>query len=322
MVLVYFALRGHGPKLYVAACLGVGFCVVGAELTNYYYCFLLCMAALYAEKREAGLILAGLSAVTLIINFGFHYADPRPIAEQFTSPMWNLVTALRLGAIVLALIALTEKKREDLFVSAGVLAALSVVFTLSPGQSRELDQQYTAMSYASVLGMWVGFDRGRPARSRRRALAPLVGHRRAGRHVALHLERGRQQGLGRAHRRLGLRRAHLVPARPRALRRHPRRRSLWAPACRRARPRRGPVVPPREEEGQEALTLVLRALHLALSERTVAHTGHASAVAVGYVMAGRLLTQPFVAAALKHLSSGASVRAPHPPEGPTERSHP
>lgn len=155
MVLVYFALRGHGPKLYVAACLGVGFCVVGAELTNYYYCFLLCMAALYAEKREAGLILAGLSAVTLIINFGFHYADPRPIAEQFTSPMWNLVTALRLGAIVLALIALTEKKREDLFVGAGVLAALSVVFTLSPGQSRELDQQYTAMSYASVLGMWL-----------------------------------------------------------------------------------------------------------------------------------------------------------------------
>jgi hypothetical protein len=155
MVLVYFALRHHGPKLYVAACLGVGFCVVGAELTNYYYCFLLCMAALYAEKREAGLLLAGLSVATLIINFGFHFADPRPIVEQLTSPTWNLVTALRLGAIVLALIALTEKKREDLFWGAGVLAVLSLIFTFSPAQARDLDQQYTAMSYASVLGMWL-----------------------------------------------------------------------------------------------------------------------------------------------------------------------
>ncbi|MCA2978615.1 MAG: hypothetical protein INH37_10050, partial [Myxococcaceae bacterium] len=155
MVLVYLALRNSGPTLYVAACLGVGFIVVGAELTNYYYCFLLCMAALYAEKREVGLLLAGLSALTLLINFGFHYADPRPLGEQLLSPVWNLVTALRLGALVLALIALTDKRREALFRGAGVLAALSVVFTFAPGQSRELDQQYTAMSYASVLGMWL-----------------------------------------------------------------------------------------------------------------------------------------------------------------------
>jgi hypothetical protein len=105
LVLVYFALRSWGPSLYVAAALGVGFCVVAAELTNYYYCFLLPMAALYSEKREVGFIMSALSAVTLIINFGW-------------------------------------------------------VQGLGINQSRELDQQYSAMSLASVVamfGVWWSF---------------------------------------------------------------------------------------------------------------------------------------------------------------------
>lgn len=85
IALLYLGIRHTGPKLYVGACLGVGLIVLGAELTNYYYCFLLCMAALYAEKREVGLLMAGLSAVTLFINFGWLAFQSHELDQQYTA---------------------------------------------------------------------------------------------------------------------------------------------------------------------------------------------------------------------------------------------
>jgi hypothetical protein len=96
VALVYFALRNTGPSLYLAACLGVGFIVFGAELTNYYYCFLLCMAALYEEKREVGLLLAGLSAMTLIINFGWLTFQSHELDQQYTSMSYASVLTMLL----------------------------------------------------------------------------------------------------------------------------------------------------------------------------------------------------------------------------------
>jgi hypothetical protein len=85
IALLYLAIRHSGPRLYLGACLGVALIVLGAELTNYYYCFLLCMAALYAEKREVGLLMAGLSAVTLLINFGWLQFQSHDLDQQYTA---------------------------------------------------------------------------------------------------------------------------------------------------------------------------------------------------------------------------------------------
>ncbi|MBL8917611.1 MAG: hypothetical protein JNJ54_02025 [Myxococcaceae bacterium] len=94
IALLYLAIRHSGPQLYLGACLGVALCVIGAELTNYYYCFLLCMAALYAEKREVGLLMAGLSAVTLFINFGWLQFQSHDLDQQYTAMSAASVVAM------------------------------------------------------------------------------------------------------------------------------------------------------------------------------------------------------------------------------------
>lgn len=68
-VMVYLALRHTGPTSWLGASLGIGFIPFGAELTNYYYCFLIGIAVLHAFKREVGLLITALAAVTLFINF-------------------------------------------------------------------------------------------------------------------------------------------------------------------------------------------------------------------------------------------------------------
>ncbi|MBM4777709.1 MAG: hypothetical protein GQE15_08400 [Archangiaceae bacterium] len=94
IALLYLAIRHSGPRLYLGACLGVGMIILGAELTNYYYCFLLCMAALYAEKREVGLIMAGMSAVTLFINFGWLQFQSHDLDQQYTAMSAASVVAM------------------------------------------------------------------------------------------------------------------------------------------------------------------------------------------------------------------------------------
>ncbi len=68
IALLYFAIRDDKPPLWVSASLGIGFIVFGAELTCYYYCFFMGMAALYERRREAGLLLLMMAAVTQIIH--------------------------------------------------------------------------------------------------------------------------------------------------------------------------------------------------------------------------------------------------------------
>ncbi|MBL9038039.1 MAG: hypothetical protein JNG84_05960 [Archangium sp.] len=69
LVLVYLAIRHTGPTLWVSASLGIGLIPFGAELTNYYYCFLMGFAVLHTLRREVGWLLAALAMVTLFINF-------------------------------------------------------------------------------------------------------------------------------------------------------------------------------------------------------------------------------------------------------------
>ena len=70
VALMYFAIRQTGAELWMAAALGVGFIVAGAELTNYYYCFLIGMVALHEKRREVGLVLMVLLATTQLLPAG------------------------------------------------------------------------------------------------------------------------------------------------------------------------------------------------------------------------------------------------------------
>jgi hypothetical protein len=67
--LVWKAVCASGTDTWFAAALGIGFIVFGAELTNYYYCFLMGIAVLGYRRREVGIILAVLAIVTHIINW-------------------------------------------------------------------------------------------------------------------------------------------------------------------------------------------------------------------------------------------------------------
>ena len=70
MVLVWYALKNTGSDPWIGAAMGVGFIVIGAELTNYYYCFLIGLAVLHEKRREVGALLAALCAVSHYLNWG------------------------------------------------------------------------------------------------------------------------------------------------------------------------------------------------------------------------------------------------------------
>jgi hypothetical protein len=65
--LIYLAVRQTKGELWVAAALGTGYIVAGAELTCYYYCFFIGMACLHEKRREVGLILMVMLASCLVI---------------------------------------------------------------------------------------------------------------------------------------------------------------------------------------------------------------------------------------------------------------
>jgi hypothetical protein len=85
MMLVYLALRHTGPSVWFGAALGIGFIPFGAELTNYYYCFLMGIAVLHVLKREVGLLIAALAAVTLFINFAPLKFMSHELDEQYVA---------------------------------------------------------------------------------------------------------------------------------------------------------------------------------------------------------------------------------------------
>jgi hypothetical protein len=65
--LIYLAVRQTQAQLWVAAALGTGYIVAGAELTCYYYGFFIGMACLHEKRREVGLVLMILLATTQVI---------------------------------------------------------------------------------------------------------------------------------------------------------------------------------------------------------------------------------------------------------------
>lgn len=65
--LIYLAVRQTKSELWVAAALGTGYIVAGAELTCYYYCFMIGLACLHERRREVGLIMMVLLATSLVI---------------------------------------------------------------------------------------------------------------------------------------------------------------------------------------------------------------------------------------------------------------
>lgn len=68
--LIYLAVRQTGGELWIAAALGTGYIVAGAELTCYYYCFFIGMACLHEKRREVGLILMVMLGAQLMIASG------------------------------------------------------------------------------------------------------------------------------------------------------------------------------------------------------------------------------------------------------------
>ncbi|MFZ5469512.1 MAG: hypothetical protein ACOZIN_08755 [Myxococcota bacterium] len=68
-VLLYFAIRGAGNEPWMAAALSTGMIAVGAELTCYYYGFVVAIATLWLKKREVGLLLLTLCGVTHFIHW-------------------------------------------------------------------------------------------------------------------------------------------------------------------------------------------------------------------------------------------------------------
>ncbi|MFZ5443455.1 MAG: hypothetical protein ACOZQL_25835 [Myxococcota bacterium] len=135
LYLVWLALKHSGADPWLGAAMGVGFIVIGAELTNYYYCFLMGIAVLHEKRREVGAMLAALAAVTHYLNWG-----PE-----------NLVS-IALDRFVDALNWLVHL----------VAPTRSIPWRHHTWMSHWLDEQYVTMSLASliaVVGIWWLFTR-------------------------------------------------------------------------------------------------------------------------------------------------------------------
>ncbi len=90
LYLVWLGLKQSGTELWLGAALGVGFIVIGAELTNYYYCFLMGIAVLHAKRREVGAILCALAATSHLLNWGpfrfmSHWLDEQYVTMSLTA---------------------------------------------------------------------------------------------------------------------------------------------------------------------------------------------------------------------------------------------
>jgi hypothetical protein len=85
MYLVWLAVKNSGVDPWLGAAMGAGFIVIGAELTNYYYCFLMGIAVLHEKKREVGAILAALCAVSHWLNWGPNAWMSHWLDEQYVT---------------------------------------------------------------------------------------------------------------------------------------------------------------------------------------------------------------------------------------------
>jgi hypothetical protein len=96
LALLAFAVRG--APLWIAAALGATAIAFCAELTSYYYAFLIVVALLHAAREETGIILLACTALTQFVAWSPLRGMPDWFDEQFT-----LMSAITLGAFVLLL---------------------------------------------------------------------------------------------------------------------------------------------------------------------------------------------------------------------------
>jgi hypothetical protein len=105
--LIYFAVRQTGGELWVSAALGTGYIVAGAELTCYYYCFFVGMAALHEKRREVGLILMVMLATTQIIN-----SAAMPGLSGWLDQQYTTMTIAALAACVAVWFVFTRRGEQ------------------------------------------------------------------------------------------------------------------------------------------------------------------------------------------------------------------
>jgi hypothetical protein len=138
LVMIYRALSATGPSLWLGLSLGIGLIVFGAELTCYYYCFLMGMAVLASERREVGLIVATLSLLTLLVEVGAFAGQSHQLDEQYVVmsaatvlavvAIWYLYSASGNKILLEAEPATTARELFELGVKAPAAAGSKVAF--------------------------------------------------------------------------------------------------------------------------------------------------------------------------------------------------
>jgi hypothetical protein len=130
--LLYLAVRGREP--WVAAALSSVMIAVIPELTCYYYSFLIATAALYSVRKEAGMVMLGITAATGFIDMAPTAYLPTwwPSALNFVRmPTWldeqytwmSLATLIGLGWILYDFGVLQHQEKALALAGAGEGAA-------------------------------------------------------------------------------------------------------------------------------------------------------------------------------------------------------
>jgi hypothetical protein len=120
LALAFLALLGLAARHvepWMAAALGVTFIPFGAELTCYYYAFILAVALLYEKREQAGRWLLYLTAFTQFVAWAPLPGMARSLDEQYT--LMSAATLFAFGAIVW----LFRKPQAQAEISQGATAA-------------------------------------------------------------------------------------------------------------------------------------------------------------------------------------------------------
>ncbi len=125
MALLYFAVRHSGHVPWMAASMSVAMIAVGAELTCYYYCFVIALAPLALLRREVGLLLVAWATVTQAIGQALFRGWSTWLDEQYTAMSFASLVAF--GGVVWCFTRHGEKS---------CLPAEPIVATPEPAESK------------------------------------------------------------------------------------------------------------------------------------------------------------------------------------------
>ena len=104
LVLLAFAVRGREPWL--VAALSIALIPVTAELTCYYYAFVLALAVVSEKRPSAGFLLLGLCALSLFVSLA-----PVPGMPTWEDQHYALLSALTTVAFALILVGFARGSR-------------------------------------------------------------------------------------------------------------------------------------------------------------------------------------------------------------------